>query len=122
MSRASSASGLSTPSRGTLSRQTSSPLRPNSPPPVRSFSDATLAVGSRRASTPNAAALLNGPAQAPTPPPAGKSRARDLLRKHYGLGVGPPPSGQAKIEADPMDLGKIVVRLVCFILTRDAMM
>ncbi|KAI0034341.1 Vps51/Vps67-domain-containing protein, partial [Vararia minispora EC-137] len=31
-----------------------------------------------------------------------KSRAKDLLRKHYGLGVGPPhPSGR---PVDPMDL------------------
>lgn len=34
----------------------------------------------------------------------GKMKARDLLRKHYGLGVGPPPPMQGKV-ADPMDLG-----------------
>ncbi|TFY67688.1 hypothetical protein EVJ58_g1443 [Rhodofomes roseus] len=42
-------------------------------------------------------------------PPAGgerpKTRARDLLRMHYGLGVGPPPPmGGAGRAADPMDL------------------
>ncbi|KIP05040.1 hypothetical protein PHLGIDRAFT_40341, partial [Phlebiopsis gigantea 11061_1 CR5-6] len=38
--------------------------------------------------------------------PAGaqKTRARDLLRKHYGLGVGPPAPLHGKGVADPMDL------------------
>jgi len=31
-----------------------------------------------------------------------KTRARDLLRKHYGLGVGPPPPSGRLL--DPMDL------------------
>lgn len=37
----------------------------------------------------------------------GKGRARDLLRKHYGLGVGPPQplSGPGK-PLDPMDIGE----------------
>ncbi|KAJ3491773.1 hypothetical protein NLI96_g475 [Meripilus lineatus] len=114
MSRASS--GVSTPSsrNNTLSRQTSSPLRPSSPTSIRSFSDAAMAVNAnvnaRRSSTPNAAALAKGPSPTSTPPPpqaggsGGKSRARDLLRKHYGLGVGPPPALQGKSPADPMDL------------------
>ncbi|KAG1737275.1 hypothetical protein EDB19DRAFT_1637074, partial [Suillus lakei] len=39
-----------------------------------------------------------------TPPgPLAKSRARDLLRKHYGLGVGPPPPLPGRSD-DPMDL------------------
>ncbi|KAF4596298.1 hypothetical protein EYR38_007675 [Pleurotus pulmonarius] len=33
----------------------------------------------------------------------GKTRARDLLRKHYGLGVGPPPPLPGN-TADPMSL------------------
>ncbi|KAG8858789.1 hypothetical protein FRB96_004926 [Tulasnella sp. 330] len=34
--------------------------------------------------------------------PTGKGRARDLLRKHYGLGIGvPAPTGN---PADPMDI------------------
>lgn len=34
--------------------------------------------------------------------PSGRGRARDLLRKHYGLGVGiPPPSGK---PLDPMNI------------------
>ncbi|KAI0714303.1 Vps51/Vps67-domain-containing protein, partial [Cerioporus squamosus] len=33
-----------------------------------------------------------------------KMRARDLLRKHYGLGLGPPPPlGGPKSSQDPMD-------------------
>ena len=35
---------------------------------------------------------------------AGKTRARDLLRKHYGLGVGPPPAREKSSPDDPMDL------------------
>lgn len=119
MSRASS--GVSTPSsrNNTLSRQTSSPLRPSSPTSIRSFSDAAMAVNAnvnaRRSSTPNAAALAKGPSPTSTPPPpqaggsGGKSRARDLLRKHYGLGVGPPPALQGKSPADPMDLGECLL-------------
>lgn len=36
-----------------------------------------------------------------TPPQ--KTKARDLLRKHYGLGVGPPPPRSGN-SSDPMDL------------------
>ena len=36
-----------------------------------------------------------------TPPQ--KTKARDLLRKHYGLGVGPPPPRPGN-PPDPMDL------------------
>ncbi|KAI0787778.1 Vps51/Vps67-domain-containing protein, partial [Fomes fomentarius] len=33
-----------------------------------------------------------------------KTRARDLLRKHYGLGLGPPPPlGNGKSSQDPMN-------------------
>ncbi|KAG6841446.1 hypothetical protein C0991_011116 [Blastosporella zonata] len=41
---------------------------------------------------------------APSTPPPQKSRARDLLRKHYGLGVGPPPPIPGKASVDPMNL------------------
>lgn len=34
----------------------------------------------------------------------GKTRARDLLRRHYGLGVGPPPAKAVSNANDPMDL------------------
>nr|GAT48725.1 predicted protein [Mycena chlorophos] len=40
-----------------------------------------------------------------SPPPHGqKTRARDLLRKHYGLGVGPPPVQGSGKSQDPMNL------------------
>ena len=36
-----------------------------------------------------------------------KTRARDLLRKHYGLGLGPPPPlGNGKSSQDPMNFGE----------------
>lgn len=47
-----------------------------------------------------------------------KTRARDLLRKHYGLGVGHPPpltkndSGGKSNVNDPMDLGGFTMRFV----------
>ncbi|KAF9484393.1 hypothetical protein BDN70DRAFT_797929 [Pholiota conissans] len=44
--------------------------------------------------------------QTSTPPPAQKTRARDLLRKHYGLGVGPPPARPGNTQ-DPMDLNSL---------------
>jgi len=47
-----------------------------------------------------------GPSAPSTPPPhSQKSRAKDLLRKHYGLGIGPPAPLPGKV-ADPMNLGK----------------
>ncbi|KAF9490352.1 hypothetical protein BDN71DRAFT_1400104 [Pleurotus eryngii] len=43
------------------------------------------------------------PSNTSNTPLAGKTRARDLLRKHYGLGVGPPPPLPGN-TADPMSL------------------
>jgi hypothetical protein len=47
-----------------------------------------------------------------------KTRARDLLRKHYGLGVGHPPpltksesAGKSNAN-DPMDLGGFTIKFV----------
>ncbi|KAG1865438.1 Vps51/Vps67-domain-containing protein [Suillus subalutaceus] len=62
-------------------RVLSSPLRPTSP----QSSSTVIPSNSRRPSL--------GP----------KSRARDLLRKHYGLGVGPPLPLPGRSD-DPMDL------------------
>ncbi|KAG1798158.1 uncharacterized protein HD556DRAFT_1353463 [Suillus plorans] len=76
-------------------RVVSSPLRPTSP----QSSSTLIPSNSRRSSL--------GVGQTPrtkTPPgPLAKSRARDLLRRHYGLGVGPPPPIPGKSD-DPMDL------------------
>ena len=43
-----------------------------------------------------------GPRPGSSTPPQ-KTKARDLLRKHYGLGVGPPPPRPGNL-LDPMDL------------------
>ncbi|TFK99420.1 Vps51/Vps67-domain-containing protein [Pterulicium gracile] len=37
-------------------------------------------------------------------PPKKSSAARDMLRKHYGLGVGPPPPLANRSTNDPMDM------------------
>ncbi|PPR03083.1 hypothetical protein CVT24_012396 [Panaeolus cyanescens] len=79
-SRASSMSHSRNPSN-------SGPLMPS----TTTAGSNVLEVGNRRA--------------APSSPPPQKTRARDLLRKHYGLGVGPPPpKGGAASLQDPMDL------------------
>ncbi|KAF5342079.1 hypothetical protein D9611_001901 [Ephemerocybe angulata] len=54
-------------------------------------------TGSASASGSSTPALVPGGAP-------GKTRARDLLRKHYGLGVGPPPVRAQSNPSDPMDL------------------
>ncbi|KAI0254974.1 Vps51/Vps67-domain-containing protein [Lactifluus subvellereus] len=88
----------STPPKPRPSNKASpSPLRPHSTPqPSGSQRPTTLPTVSPR--------LVGGSLASPaTPPPErSKSRARDLLRKHYGLSVTPPPpSGR---PMDPMDL------------------
>ena len=40
--------------------------------------------------------------------PSGRGRARDLLRKHYGLGVGPPPPSGKPL--DPMNIGIYIAK------------
>ncbi|KAI5114871.1 hypothetical protein M0805_000538, partial [Coniferiporia weirii] len=129
MSTAGSASSTphSTPSRArTIPRPPPSPNRPATPratspvPSAASASTLSAAANTPRPLGPGAAgsgshaqAGSAGASQgAPgTPPPespsarSSKGRARDLLRKHYGLGVGPPPplSGPGK-PLDPMDI------------------
>ncbi|KLO08907.1 hypothetical protein SCHPADRAFT_834699 [Schizopora paradoxa] len=93
-----------TPSRSrTIPRPPPSPARPPSPTPSASTLSAAAATP-RRASTPAG----TNTAPLPSPGPADravKPRARDLLRKHYGLGVGPPPPLQgADKPLDPMDI------------------
>ncbi|KAF9000690.1 Vps51/Vps67-domain-containing protein [Cyathus striatus] len=74
-------------------RALSSPLRPA--PESEGVSSPSNDIPSRQGSS--SAPRLMGSA---TPPQ--KTRARDLLRKHYGLGVGPPPTSSN--TADPMNL------------------
>ncbi|KAJ7261817.1 Vps51/Vps67-domain-containing protein [Mycena haematopus] len=83
-----------TPRKVSIPRPPPSPLRPVSPTPSthNTIVPSPLAGGVPRRT----------PA---SPPPTGtKTRARDLLRKHYGLGVGPPPSLPGKTNQDPMNL------------------
>ncbi|EAU85348.1 vesicular transporter [Coprinopsis cinerea okayama7 len=76
-----------------------------SAPPLSPLRSASLGSQSSQAqqepATPRRASLLAAP------PAGSKSRAaaRDLLRKHYGLGVGPPPPSKGNApSSDPMDL------------------
>ncbi|KAI0043808.1 hypothetical protein FA95DRAFT_1469692, partial [Auriscalpium vulgare] len=94
MSHASSSSSQpKTPPRTkSANRPLPSPLRPTSPSPL------SRPISSSPRRTPIDSATLSPG----TPPPGRKTNARDLLRKHYGLGVAPPlPSGKLM---DPMDL------------------
>ncbi|KAF8071873.1 Vps51/Vps67-domain-containing protein [Lyophyllum atratum] len=78
-------------------------------PPSSSFKAVSPAPSTP--TTPNAnlpaeqSNVLHSPRRsAPATPPPQKARARDLLRKHYGLGVGPPPPIPGKAALDPMNL------------------
>ncbi|KAF9223726.1 hypothetical protein BS17DRAFT_733448 [Gyrodon lividus] len=79
-----------------MPRAASSPLRPMTPP-----SSATLPQRS-------SSRLSQSTSQGPSTPPglSTKTRARDLLRKHYGLGVGPPPPIPEK-QNDPMNIESV---------------
>jgi hypothetical protein len=71
--------------------------------PLASSAPVTPAL--RPSNTPSAPApSLPGRSTVPSTPPSQRTRARDLLRKHYGLGMGPPPpSGNSP---DPMNMGQ----------------
>ncbi|KIK42067.1 hypothetical protein CY34DRAFT_805355 [Suillus luteus UH-Slu-Lm8-n1] len=79
-----------------VSRVLSSPLRPTSP----QSPSTVIPSNSRR---PSLGAGQTSPRTKTPPGPLAKSRARDLLRKHYGLGVGPPVPLPGRSD-DPMDL------------------
>ncbi|KAI6108034.1 hypothetical protein F5141DRAFT_1120271 [Pisolithus sp. B1] len=79
--------------RQSTPRAVSSPLRPTTPP--ASASSRPTSPRQQSASTHS----LPGPHGS-----APKMRARDLLRKHYGLGVGPPPPLPGN-QNDPMNMG-----------------
>lgn len=102
----SSTSPPTTPPRlGKSNKPPSSPLRPSSPgapsptptPPPANVPDGLTSPKNRPGSLPSASGSHLERSK------SSKTRARDLLRKHYGLGAGPPPpSGR---PMDPMDLG-----------------
>ncbi|KAJ7707564.1 Vps51/Vps67-domain-containing protein [Mycena rosella] len=83
-----------TPRKASIPRPPPSPLRPSSP----ALSAHNIAVPSPLSGT-----TPLSPRRTPASPPPTKTRARDLLRKHYGLGVGPPPALPGKTQ-DPMNL------------------
>ncbi|KAI6025925.1 Vps51/Vps67-domain-containing protein [Pisolithus orientalis] len=74
-------------------RVVSSPLRPTTPPSATSSRPT-----SPRQQPPHSLPVPHGSAP--------KSRARDLLRKHYGLGVGPPPPLPGN-QNDPMNMDSV---------------
>ncbi|KAI0359984.1 hypothetical protein OH77DRAFT_1446761 [Trametes cingulata] len=99
-----SRSGARTPTPS-IPRPPASPLRrPTSPSSLRSAPGAAQGGSGtpRRASggTEGRGAAVAGASGVA----GGKTRARELLRKHYGLGLGPPPPlGGVKSSQDPMD-------------------
>ena len=85
--------------RKSIPRPPPSPLRPSSPRPL---TPTTPQQGSPQSSS----RRLSVPVAPATPPP--KTRARDLLRKHYGLGIGPPPPLPGG-KPNPMDFGSCAI-------------
>jgi len=87
-------------------RAVSSPLRPKSP----------HTTGTSQSTPPRAQSSQGQPTQAPGAPHASahKSRARDLLRKHYGIGVGPPPPLLGN-QNDPMNMGAVAFDAICHV-------
>ncbi|KAJ3785146.1 vesicular transporter [Lentinula aff. detonsa] len=72
---------------------TGSPLRPTSPLAVSS----TTPPPTRTVNTPSPTRPLSK--APPTPPARTSTRARDLLRKHYGLGMGTPGLNSPSFDA-----------------------
>ncbi|KAI6123557.1 Vps51/Vps67-domain-containing protein [Pisolithus croceorrhizus] len=81
--------------RQSTQRAVTSPLRPTTPP----ASALSRPTSPRQPSA--STHSLPGPHG-----PAPKTRARDLLRKHYGLGVGPPPPLPGN-QNDPMNMDSV---------------
>ncbi|KIM40503.1 hypothetical protein M413DRAFT_445952 [Hebeloma cylindrosporum] len=83
-----------------IPRPPPSPLRSGSGTPIPSHNNS-----SSSGALPGSSAARRTSASSAPPPPVQKTRARDLLRKHYGLGVGPPPPRPGTPNSqDPMDL------------------
>ncbi|PPQ90802.1 hypothetical protein CVT25_012122 [Psilocybe cyanescens] len=118
-------SSPSTPRVASIPRPPPSPLRSTSVASASAFSSTSasistpvLSIAMPTPTPPHSNSNSSNPSPAPgtsanasrrsvtsTPPPPGqKTRARDLLRKHYGLGVGPPPPRPGGNSQDPMDL------------------
>ncbi len=67
----------------------------------------TLSGSGSGSSAPNLTTPSTLPAGVANPNQQQKARAKDLLRKHYGLGVGPPPPRPVGSNSqDPMDMSE----------------
>ena len=103
-SPAPSTTSVSTLSAAATPRRTVTPIAPGVG--VRSLSGRALAEGGAVSGASGGGSEVTQGTAEITGGRVQKARARDLLRKHYGLGVGPPPplTGPGK-PLDPMDIG-----------------
>ena len=81
----------------------SSPLRSASASSVGAPTPTVPSVNSSSSSQQGVTSRSNLVPRPGSSTPPQKTKARDLLRKHYGLGVGPPPPRPGN-SSDPMDL------------------
>jgi vacuolar protein sorting-associated protein 51 len=88
----------------------SSPLASSSSNPVTPETATFANSGGRRVSDkgkplPSINVVEPSASSTSRPPPArGGAKARDLLRQHYGMGLGPPAPLPGRVD-DPMDIG-----------------
>lgn len=89
-------------SGGTSPRHRPSPLSSGAvTPDTATFANAKRGSGPP---TPGSTTPIPDVANRVNPPTRGATKARDLLRQHYGLGVGPPVPAPGR-STDPMDVG-----------------
>ncbi|KAI0833327.1 Vps51/Vps67-domain-containing protein [Trametes gibbosa] len=101
-----SRTGSRTPTQPAPRVPTSPLRRPTSPSSLRSVPGGAqpASANPRRASGSLASLASVAEGRAGAGVERQKTRAREMLRKHYGLGLGPPPPlGGAKSIQDPMD-------------------
>ncbi|OJT07194.1 Vacuolar protein sorting-associated protein 51 -like protein [Trametes pubescens] len=101
-----SRAGSRTPTQSARPPPTSPLRRPSSPSSLRAAPGAVQPASSQPRRTSGSLTSVGSVGMEARGGPVGvqKTRARELLRKHYGLGLGPPPPlGGAKSNQDPMD-------------------
>lgn len=117
---------MSPPDSHSPTTTSTTPPRPRSsnkalPSPLRPHSAPQPSGSPRSAITPTAASprpTIGSVTSPATPPPErSKTRARDLLRKHYGLNITPPPPSSRPMG--PMDLGQCSREITHTRLTRQ---
>ncbi|KAF9565402.1 hypothetical protein CPC08DRAFT_741088 [Agrocybe pediades] len=99
------------PLRSTSMASSSASVTPSATPVPSNSNSSVFAAAQAKATSGSTNAIPKRVSSAPTSSaislpgaPVQKTRARDLLRKHYGLGVGPPPPLPGNNSQDPMDL------------------